>query len=346
MNKSSLNHRKQMEEEITQLNPEFSKLKMESQGLELQKEASKLQNPSHKNTKVYFVAVAFSFIVGFSFLGVKAGIATATTLQILVHRFNFAFLAVILPILLGKVKILIKGKPKKILLSTSGFYIGFMALQAVGLKYATSVEGGIIFAIIPILTKIIAGFYLKETTSWKQNIFVCLSVASVIAMFAFAVTDINVNIMGIFILFLASCSMAISNVITRGVRKIYSPIEIAFSIVFLGFIVFNGAYLIFAVKTGTLSQYFLPLTNLKFLIAILYLGTLSTLISSLMMSYMLSHMEAVKATIFGNLSTAISIVAGVVIMKETLAWYHIVCTALIIIGVVGVSLVPSPQKKI
>ena len=54
-------------------------------------------------------------------------------------------------------------------------------------------------------------------------------------------------------------------------------------------------------------------------------------------------MEAAKGTIFGNVSTAISIVAGVVVLGEDLMWYHIVCTALIIAGVVGMSL--SGRKK-
>jgi multidrug transporter EmrE-like cation transporter len=48
-------------------------------------------------------------------------------------------------------------------------------------------------------------------------------------------------------------------------------------------------------------------------------------------------MEAVKATIFGNLSTAISVVAGIAILGEPFAYYNIICTAVIIVGVIGVS---------
>lgn len=51
---------------------------------------------------------------------------------------------------------------------------------------------------------------------------------------------------------------------------------------------------------------------------------------------MLRYMPAVNAAIFGNLSTAISIVAGVAVLGEPLLTYHIVCTLLIIISVVGV----------
>ena len=83
-------------------------------------------------------------------------------------------------------------------------------------------------------------------------------------------------------------------------------------------------------------------------IATAYLGIGCILLSAHLMSYMLSKMEAVKGTIFGNLSTAISIVAGVVILGEPLKWYHVVCTVLIIAGVIGLCLSggkPANEEK-
>ena len=68
------------------------------------------------------------------------------------------------------------------------------------------------------------------------------------------------------------------------------------------------------IRNGTLWDYFQPLSHLNFVFASAYLGIPSTLISALIMAYMLANMEAVKATIFGNLSTAISIVAGVLVL--------------------------------
>ncbi|MEG2200144.1 MAG: DMT family transporter [Anaerovorax sp.] len=296
--------------------------------------------------KVYTAAIAFSLIVGFSFLGIKSCAATASTLEILAHRFNFAFLGACIAILPGKIKMNIRGKKKSTLAWTAGFYVGFMVLQTVGLVFATSIVGGIIFAIIPILAKIIAGLFLKETTTWKQNIFACLSVAAVMAMFICGATDIQVHFIGWIILFLASICMATSNVIMRGVRGEYTPVEIAFSISAVGFFVFNLAFFVYALGAGvTFIDYLSPLKEPVFLIAIIYLGIPSTFVSSLIMSYMLAHMKAMKATMFGNLSTAISIIAGVVILHEPLALYHIVCTILIVIGVIGVSIPTMGTRK-
>jgi len=294
--------------------------------------------------KVYGSAVVFSFIVGFSFIGVKTCVSVATPLETLTYRFNFAFLAALAVVLLGLIKIDIKGKPKKKLALTAGFYVGFMILQTIGLLFSTSIESGIIFAIIPILAKIIASIFLKESTNWKQNIFVGLSVTAVITMFVLGASDISVNLIGMIILLLSSVSMAISNVMMRYVRTTYKPFEITFFITAGGCILFNLATIIIGLRSGTLANYFEPLTHWNFILATVYLGIPSTLISAMLMAYMLANMEAVKATIFGNLSTAISIVAGVIVLGEPLQPYHILCTILIIAGVIGLSM-PSMQKR-
>ncbi len=294
--------------------------------------------------KSYGSAVLFSLIVGFSFIGVKICVSVATPLVTLAYRFNFAFLAALAAVLIGLVKLDLRGKPKKRLFITAGFYLAFMVLQAVGLMFSTSIESGIIFAIIPIIAKIIASIFLKESTNWKQNVFVCLSVSAVIVMFVLGASDITVNAAGLVILTLSSVCMACSNVMMRYVRGQYKPFEISFCITGGGCFLFNLAAILFEIKSGTLGNYLEPLTNLHFVLAAAYLGIPSTLISALLMSYALAHLEAVKATIFGNLSTAVSIVAGVIILKEPLEAYHILCTLLIIVGVVGLSL-PSMERR-
>ncbi len=293
--------------------------------------------------KVYGSAVLFSLIVGFSFIGVKTCVSVATPLETLTFRFNFAFLATLIVVLVGLIKIDLRGKPKKKLALTAGLYLGFMVFQTIGLVFSTSIESGIIFAIIPILAKIIASLFLKENTNWKQNVFVCMSVAAVITMFVLGASDLSVNMVGLVILLLSSVSMACSNVMMRYVRGVYKPFEISCFITGGGCIIFNLATIVIGIKNGTLGDYFEPLSHMNFVLATAYLGIPSTLISALFMAYMLAHMEAVKATIFGNLSTAISIVAGVIVLGEPLQLYHIVCTLLIIMGVIGLSM-PSVAK--
>lgn len=288
--------------------------------------------------KIYGAALLFSILVGFTFIGVKSITEMGTTLEILTYRYNFAFLGTLVLVLLGKNKIRFKSKEKKNLASTAVFYILFMILQAAGLVYTTSIVSGIIFALIPIIAKIIAGIFLAEKSTGLQNLFVLISVAALIFMILQDAGGIDANVVGILLLLLSSTSMAISNVFMRYVRRSYTPLEISFAISLLGFLAFNAVTVVWGIKNGNLSNYLELAGNPIFMLSTAYLGIFCTLITAFLMSYMLAHMEAVKATMFGNLSTAISLLAGVAILKEPLELYHIVCTLLILAGVAGVSI--------
>jgi drug/metabolite transporter (DMT)-like permease len=295
--------------------------------------------------KVYGVAVLFSLLVGFSFIGVKTAIQVSTTLQLLTFRYNFAFLGTLAIIAFGFSKLTIRGKEKKNILITAGFYIAFMVFQTIGLLFVSTIESGILFAIIPIMVKIIASVVLKEKSTVTQNLFVGLCVGALILMIVMGAGQIDTNMVGILLLLISSLSMAISNVYMRYVRSQYTPIEISFMITLGGFLVFNIATIVLGIRNGNLDQYFEPLSHMSFVIATAYLGITCTTITAFLMSYMLANMPAVKATIFGNLSTAISIVAGVVVLHEPLRAYHIICTIFIVIGVVGVSLTSEKEAE-
>ena len=287
--------------------------------------------------KAYVAAITFAVLVGFSFIGIKTCVPVASTLHILTWRYNWAFLGLLIILVLKLGKLELRGKPKKNLMLTAIFYISFMILQTFGLIFSTSIESAILFAIIPVITKFIASTFLGEKSTSLQNIFTCLSVSALIVMIVMGATKIEANLFGIVILLLSSMCMATSNVFMRYVRAVYKPIEITAMIATMGFVLFNATTLVYGIYSGDLSSYFAPLGNSAFVISTIYLGTGCILGSVLLMAYMLKTMEAVKATIFGNLSTAISIVAGLVVLGETLMLYHIICTILIIAGVIGVS---------
>ncbi len=293
---------------------------------------------TRSNVKVYGIAILFSVLVGFSFLGVKTCVPLASGLQILVHRYNFAFLAIFVLLAFRIVRIDLRGRSKKNLFLTAGFYIAFMALQVAGMYDATSIEASIMFAIIPILVQIIASVFLNEKSTLIQNLFVCLSVAALIIMLVMGATSVSFHLGATILLLLSSVCMAISNVFMRYVRAEYKPIEISAAIIIGGCVAFNVAFLAQGVVTGTIGDYFAPLRHVEFTIAVAYLGIGCILLSAQLMSYLLSKLEAAKATIFGNVSTAISIIAGVLVLGEPLMPYHIICTALIVAGVIGLSL--------
>lgn len=288
-------------------------------------------------TKAYGAAVFFSVLVGFSFLWIKLCIPYADSLHILVHRFNFAMLTLALLMLIKVVKVNLKGKPKKNLILTAGFYVGFMFFQVVGLYFATSIEGSIIFATVPILVQIIAAVFLGEKSTRLQNIFVVISVIALIVMVILGSSEISFSPAGIVLIMISSICMALSNVYMRYVRNQYRPIEISTAIIVMGTVVFNLMFILKGLILGNEIGYLEPLSHSRFLIGVIYLGVGCILLSAQTMSYLQSKLQAAKASVFGNVSTAISIVAGALLLGETLRVYHIICTALIIGGVVGLN---------
>ena len=291
----------------------------------------------------------YTFSIGFSFLAIKKCVPYADSLTILAYRYDFALLGVIVWFsvcrLLGKQQKQPKDRPKSKLYLTAGFYVGFMILQITAMFFATSVEGAIVFAVVPIFAKIIARIFLGEKSTILQNIFVVITVAALIVLIILEATNLTMSLTGIILMLAASISMAISNVFMRYVRGTFQPIEITRTIAIGGFVLFNIIVWIRAAIKGDVHSLLDPVTHPQFLISIAFLGIFCILLSAQFMAYMLAHMEIVQSTIFGNASTAISILAGAILLGEPLTIHHIVCALLILAGVIGLALAPAPAEN-
>ena len=296
-------------------------------------------------TKAYSSAVLFTLIVGFSFLGIKICVPYAVTLHVLVHRFNFALLALVILAVTKLVKIELKGKPKKGLLITAVLYNTFILFQVMGLYYCTSIEGSIMFAMVPAMVQVIAAVFLKEKPTWVQVCFILLSVSSLIVMVVLGSSEITFNPLGVVIVLLSSLAMAINNVYTRYIRTQYKPIEISTAIIVFGMVLFNLLFIGRGLIFGNAQTYFEPFQHTEFVIAVCYLGVGCILASAQIMAYLQSKLQSAKAAVFGNVSTAISIVAGALILGEPLYAYHIICSIFIVTGALGINFAGSKGGK-
>lgn len=300
-----------------------------------------------ESVKTYGSGVLFAVLVGFSFVGLKQMVQYCNALEAIAFRYTFAFIALAVCLLLRIIKVNFKGKPVfSKALPVASFYILFMLFQAAGLKFATSIESGIFFAIIPIIVSVISTFVLKEKATIPQALFMLLSISSLIVMILCGATSVNFSVAGVFLLLISSLCMAINNVMMRYLRNIFTAIEMTTVIIIEGFIILNIICLVLGLINGNLMDFLSLITIPKFVIAGVYLAIPCTLVSAALMAYMVRRIVAVKATIFGNVSTAISIVAGVLVLGEPLLWYHILCSILIIVGVIGVSVTGGKDPKI
>ncbi|SDE23011.1 Threonine/homoserine efflux transporter RhtA [Paenibacillus sp. UNCCL117] len=285
----------------------------------------------------YFFAVLNAVIIGLSFLFAKQALDDASPLDTLTFRFAASFLVMSVPVAFGWVKLAYRGKPWPKLLPLAAMYpLGFFTLQAYGLQHATSAEGGILYAFTPIVTMIVASVFLKEMTTLLQKLSIFVSVFGVVFIFLMKGGGIDwSNLTGITLLLLTCVIFAGYTTMARSLTKQFSPAEITYIMMAIGFAVFLIISFAGHAAAGTLHRFFVPLSSSTFVVSVLYLGIVSSLVTALTSNYILSKMEASKMSVFANLSTIVSMAAGAIVLGEELTVYHLIGSLLIIAGVVG-----------
>lgn len=298
---------------------------------------------------LYAAGVVFTLSIGFSFFGIKKCVPFTDTLNLLAYRYAAALIGVIIYIAiskaLGRYPQGEPGRPKKMLYLTAAFYMAFMVLQILAMYFATSIEGAIVFAMVPIFAKIIGRIALGERSTPLQNFFVVLTVAALIVLIILNATDIHLNVTGLIIMTISVIFMGCQNVSARYVRGVFAPIEITTCISVGGFVIFYGVALLRALVKHDLYSLFEPLTHPQFVIWVSFLGIFCILLSAQFMSFMLAHLQIIQCTVFSSASTLVSIIAGALILGEPLNWYHYLCGALILTGVVGLALAPADEAN-
>jgi len=285
----------------------------------------------------YIAVLVYAAIIGLSFMFTKVALTHASPIDTLALRFTLSFAAIMVLVATGVFRISLKGKPwPRLLLLAMMYPLGFFTLQTFGLKHASSAEGGIIFATTPILTALLAGIFLKESTTLRQKLSILLSVLGVVLIFVMQGAGIDLaNVAGISLLILSCLASAGYVVLSRYLLRTFTPTEVTSSMMAIGCVIFWAASLAGHAVDGTMNQIFAPLANTEFVWSIFYLGILASLVTAFLSSYALTTLEASKISVFSNLSTVISIAAGAFRLGETVTVYHLIGSALIIAGVIG-----------
>ena len=287
--------------------------------------------------KAYIAAISYAFIIGLSFMFVKVTLTVASPTDILAHRFTFAFIGIVILMVFTKNKLTIKKYDLLKILPLAILYpIVFFTFQVLGLAKISSSEAGIIQATIPIFTLALAGLLLKEKATRGQLVFISLSVLGVIYMLIMNGANATTgNVIGSGLILLSALAASLYNVFARRLTKQYSLLILTYVMTLCGFVIFNGVALGNHLMNGTIDEFFQPLTHVGFVIAILYLGLLSSLGTSYLSNYALSKLEASKMSVFSNFATLITILAGVLFLQEVFHLYHFIGGIIIIIGVIG-----------
>lgn len=296
--------------------------------------------------KAYLAGLGFATLFGFSFMFVKDALAGIDPFRLVAFRFALAALLMQLLVLAGVLKVSLKGKNIAPLLLIAFFEpIAYFIFETTGISLLPSSQAGMMIAVIPVFVAILAAIVLHERPNLRQGIFIALSVAGVIFIGVWQSTaESGGNMLGMLLILGAVVCAAFFTITSRYNSTRFTPAEITYVMMWVAAVVFNILALVVHGGKGDFSGYFAPLADWKVVGAILYLAAGCSVIAYFLVNYSLVHLSASESAVFSNLVTAISIVAGVVFRHEPFYWYHVIGSAMILLGVWGTNYFSTQQK--
>lgn len=297
-----------------------------------------------KSILPYILGVVSSLIFGLSFIFVKSGLEEAEPFVILTYRFFFAFIIFTLLIIFKVIKVNFKNK-KILPLITIGLVTPVIDIGAetTALKYITTIEAAIYLSLVPILVMIFSTIFLKEKSTLLQKIFVITSVVGALICIEFTTNHTSGSILGTVLIIIGITCCATYSILARKLVFKYSAAEITYSMIIVGSI----SFFILAVftKTDTMYNTFVTvLINKQFVISFIYLSLGCSVIAFLINNYMYSKITATNTSVFTNLITVITIIAGVVVLDETISNQQVLGAILIITGVIGTNYIEYKKR--
>ncbi|MGO1470142.1 MAG: DMT family transporter [Tissierella sp.] len=282
-------------------------------------------------------AVTYSVIFGLSFLFAKMGLTTMNTIELVAYRFLIASIVLTALKLFKVIKIDLQGKRLKIVVLTAILQpVLYFLFEVKGIDLSTTSESGLVLSLIPIFVAIFARIFLDERLLKSQIAFIFLSVSGVVLINIMKdKTASSGSYLGVLLLFMAVISGALYNIGSKKASTNFTPVEITYVMMWIGAISFNAILFVMKAYNGTLNEYFTPMFSVNSLISLSYLAILSSIIAFFCLNYSISKLPVYQSAIFGNISTVVAILAGVIILKEDFGLYDIVGAIMIITGILG-----------
>ncbi len=276
-----------------------------------------------------------NIIFGFSFLFSKIALGFAHPLIILSVRFTVAFTTLNILWAFGVVKINFKGKKTgKILLMAVCQPLLYFIFELYGIGNTSSGVSGVIISLVPIAVIIISSIFLREAPTIRQTVFLAVSLIGLVVISIASNNQGKNTFIGIMLLLGAVLCAAGFNILSRSEAEKFSPVERTYMMFFVGAVGFN---VISGVALGKnyLTELHKAAVSYEFWLAIAYLAVLSSVVAFLVYNYATTKISAIRAASYSNVITVVSVLAGVLILGESLTITQIICCMLIIVGVYG-----------
>ena len=292
--------------------------------------------------KALAAVIAGNTIFGFSFLFSKVALQMTVPGVLLAARFLTAFAVLNIIVIFGRliknrdgeplVIFSLRGTPLKDVLLLALFQpVIYFAAESYGIQFTSSAFAGTIIAVIPVMGVISDVIIMKAAVSKKQIICALTSVAGV-ALTTLGAEGMKSSVAGTAILMAAVVAGALFYVFSKKAGEHFNPLERTYVMFGTG----SAVYVCFALIlcAGDYERLIADVITMpEFWGCIIYLAVASSVAAFIALNYGSSHVSVSEASIFANLTTVISIIAGVAVLHETFTLQQIAGAAVIIASV-------------
>lgn len=297
----------------------------------------------NKTVKATIASLCAQIIFGFSFMFTKIALGSVSPITVIADRYIVAFLGMSLVMIFTKTKIKFTKDIWKLIVMSLFQPVLYFLFETYGIKLTTSAFSSIMIALIPVVCMISGIFLLKEVPRPMQYVFTALSVSGVVMVALAGKADGTVTPFGVLLLLGAVLSAATYNITSRKISREFSPLERTYAQTILGLTIFLTIALV--ENRNAPQNLVIHFANPEYCWSIFYLGIVSSVLAFVLLNYANTHLPVAKTTVFSNITTVVSVIAGAIFLNETFTWQTALATVMIITGVWGVQALKVKNKE-
>lgn len=305
---------------------------------------------SRKHTLAVITACIAFVIFGFSFMFSSIALSITSTMVLLCFRFTVAVITLTVVVavnsLVGRIRgkawfsFSLKGKPMGGLLLLGIVQpVLYLVFENSSIRYTSSAVTGTVLAVVPVICILADVFISRESVSKLQVVCAVACVAGVALVETGGET--RISFLGFFCLLMTLVCDVGYYILSRRASRQFSPLEVTYVMFLMGMIVFVPAALIQG--QGQMAELFLPaIQSAPFWGSVVFLGAVSSVGAYGLLNYANATLTNSEASLIGNIATVVSVLAGVLLLRDPFSPLQAIGVVVILIFV---TLANLPKRK-
>ena len=305
---------------------------------------------SRKHTLAVITACIAFVIFGFSFMFSSIALSITSTMVLLCFRFTVAVITLTVVVavnsLVGRIRgkawfsFSLRGKPMGGLLLLGIVQpVLYLVFENSSIRYTSSAVTGTVLAVVPVICILADVFISRESVSKLQVVCAVACVAGVALVETGGET--RISFLGFFCLLMTLVCDVGYYILSRRASRQFSPLEVTYVMFLMGMIVFVPAALIQG--RGQMAELILPaIQSAPFWGSVVFLGAVSSVGAYGLLNYANATLTNSEASLIGNIATVVSVLAGVLLLRDPFSPLQAIGVVVILIFV---TLANLPKRK-